>query len=150
MSAKQFGQYEIEEMIDQGAMGIVYRGFDPIVQRTVAIKTLHAGLFNDKEQREAYLQRFFREIRLAGTLNHPNIVTVYSAAEQEGAPYVVMEYVAGETLAARMTSGKPFVPGEIRTIMTQCCLALDYAHTNGIVHRDIKPANILLPKGEFR
>jgi len=150
MIAKQFGQYEIQEMIDQGAMGIVFRGFDPVVQRTVAIKTLHAHLFHDKEQREAYLQRFFREIRLAGTLNHPNIVTVYSAAEQDGVPYVVMEYVAGETLDGRMTSDKPFTPGEIRTIMTQCCLALDYAHSHGIVHRDIKPANILLPSGELQ
>ena len=142
----KFGKYEIIKEIGKGAMGVVYLAFDPIIERQVAIKTMNPQLFQDKEQRE----RFFREAKSAGILQHPNIVTVYDMGMEGDTPYIVMEYVEGEDLDSLIKSKKLNLDTAIK-IMVQLCDALSYAHSKGIIHRDIKPSNIrVLPDNTIK
>jgi serine/threonine protein kinase len=137
------GRYQIIAELGHGAMGSVYRAHDPTMDRTVAIKTILAGALSGPLAGE-YRERFIREARAAGRLSHPGIVTVYDVSEQDGTPYLVMEFVAGRSLAAAMDAGERFSIDRIYELGQQVAEALGYAHRNGVVHRDVKPANILL------
>jgi eukaryotic-like serine/threonine-protein kinase len=139
----QIGKYPILGILGVGGMGVVYRGMDKSVGREVAIKTL-------TEATEELRQRFLLEAR-SGVLNHPNIVTVYDFGEQDGNPYIVMEYLPGDSLENLMRAGRQFSLIEKLDIVRQVCLGLGYAHQKGVIHRDIKPANIMvLPDGNIK
>lgn len=144
MSLTQVGRYQIIEELGRGAMGIVYRGFDPMIGRTVAIKTvqLDAG---DPE----LLKRFRREAQSAGVLSHPNIVTVYDAGEDQGLFYIAMELVEGETLQKMLLRG-PIPVEQAIPLVEQIAAALDHAHGHNIVHRDVKPANIVVSGAQVK
>jgi serine/threonine-protein kinase len=133
----RIGRYHVVERLGRGAMGTVYRAHDPQIGRTVAIKVLHV---DDDELR----RRFRREVQSAGTLKHPNIVTVHDYGEEGGQPFIVMEYVEGRTLADLLRVGHQFSLSEKLHLARQLCSALDYAHDQGVIHRDIKPANLMI------
>ena len=133
------GDYKIVEEIGHGGMGTLYRARDPKIGRDVAIKLLREGL-DDKDMRE----RFAREARSAGRLKHGNIVTIFELGEHNNMPFIAMEYVQGETLAAFLRRRPPVPLTRKLQIMDQVCAGLHYAHRMGIVHRDIKPANIMI------
>jgi eukaryotic-like serine/threonine-protein kinase len=139
---KKIGKYEVIDVLGRGAMGVVYRGHDPYVDRPVAIKlATHADADNEGVARRL----FINEARSAGRLDHPHVLKVYEAGEDAGQPYMVMEYIAGgDTLRnyCRLDTLLP-IPTVIR-IIRQTADALDYAHCHGVLHRDIKPANIML------
>ena len=138
----RLGRYEILAEIGRGAMGVVYRARDPLIDRTVAVKAIHAP---GAEEAEAFRARFRHEAQAAGRLAHPGIVTVYDVGEHEGKPFLVMEYVAGRTLSAAVNDALPPLSLDARLdLISQVADALDCAHRAGIVHRDIKPANILV------
>ncbi|HUD12232.1 MAG TPA: protein kinase [Terracidiphilus sp.] len=139
----QIGKYPILGVLGVGGMGVVYRGMDKSVGREVAIKTLTAAT-------DELRQRFLLEAR-SGILNHPNIVTVYDSGEQDGLPYIVMEFVRGDSLENLLKAGRQFSLIEKLDMIHQTCLGLGYAHKMGVVHRDIKPANIMLqPDGNIK
>ncbi len=140
------GRYEISGEIGRGAMGIVYKGKDPTIHRTVAIKTLRLSDFEEGKLTDIK-ERFFREAESAGLLTHPNIVTIYDAGEVHDLAYIAMEYLVGENLVQFTHKGKLLPLRNVLNIVIQVADALDYAHKNNIVHRDIKPANIMLLKG---
>src|SRR5271168_2770909 len=127
-------------------MGVVYRGKDPFIGRTVAIKTI-TGNFTDNPD---LLERFYREARAAGALQHPNIVTIYDMGEDSGTPYIAMELLEGDDLShmvdkERDAGGQNALPASIKlNYIVQVCRALEYAHKRNIVHRDIKPGNIVV------
>jgi len=133
------GRYHVEQPIGTGAMGTVVLAHDTVLDRRVAVKVLADNLAAD----DAFRQRFLREARLAARLCHPNIVQVFDAGE-EGRPFLVMEYVAGETVADRLTRGSRFSDDEILTLAADLSAGLAHAHAMGIVHRDVKPHNVLL------
>lgn len=137
-----FPQFEIVEFIGQGGMGFVYKVHQPGIDRTVALKILAPELGNDP----AFAERFSREARMLGKLNHPNIVTVFEHGESGGYFYLLMEYVDGVNLRQAMHSGR-FTPEQALAIVPGICDALQAAHSQGIWHRDIKPENILLDSG---
>jgi eukaryotic-like serine/threonine-protein kinase len=136
----RIGKYEVTGILGRGGMGRVYRAFDRQLGRDVAIKTLTEGFMGDSEM----LERFYREAAKTGMLKHPNIVTVYDLGEQDGSPYIVMEYVAGEALDKVIQSNRPLSFSAKLGIIEQVCHALDYAHRNDVIHRDVKPANVIL------
>ncbi len=138
------GRYQIERVIGIGAMGIVYRAFDPVIERTVAIKVLKRPRQVDPERFGEYIQRFYVEARAAGRLSHPNIVAIYDVGTWEGVPYIVMEYVDGHTLRAYLKQKVQFTWQEATAIVREVARALAYAHQQGVVHRDIKPGNIMV------
>jgi serine/threonine protein kinase len=140
------GRYVIISELGHGAMGAVYKASDPMMDRTVAIKTIISGALSGPMATE-YRERFTREARAAGRLTHPGIVTVYDVGDLDGTPYLVMEFVDGRSLATAMDSGNRFSFDHIFEIGRQIADALGYAHRNGVIHRDIKPANILLAPG---
>lgn len=145
---KHFGRYEVIRELGQGAMGVVYEGRDPVIGRRVALKTLRRDALADPVMGGELLERFLREARSAGALNHPNIITIYDADEQEGVAYIAMEYISSGTLRDFLARRGRLSPDEIVGIAASICRALHAAHEQGIVHRDIKPANImLLPDG---
>ncbi len=132
------------DVLGRGGMGLVYRAIDKTLGREVAIKTITEGLVGNADM----LQRFYHEASKTGILKHPNIVTVYLLAEQDGMPYIVMEYVAGEPLDRIIKSGREMSLASKLSIVEQVCLALAYAHENDVIHRDVKPANIMVqPNG---
>jgi serine/threonine protein kinase len=131
--------------LGRGATGVVYRAQDPAIGRTIAIKTIRLLDFTDESERERLRERLFREAQSAGMLSHPNIVTIYDIAEENGLAYIFMECVDGPSLERVLNTQDPPLRGEVAlTILRQTATALDYAHKKGIVHRDIKPANILI------
>jgi serine/threonine protein kinase len=144
MSEKRIGRYEIEKTLGRGAMGVVYLARDPIIDRLVALKTLRVDL--DAEHAEEFRERFVREARAAGRLNHPGIVTVHDVGEdpETGLMYIAMEHVEGRDLKQILSTGHVFRPSEAARIAADVAIALDYAHSLGVVHRDVKPANIIL------
>ena len=139
---ERIGRYRIVERLGQGGMGVVYKAFDPQIERTVAIKVISGHRFDNPELRE----RFFREARAAGGLTHPNIVIVYDLGEELGQPYLAMEFVDGTTLDALMHGAEPFPMGRRLAIMLDVCEGLAYAHGRGIIHRDVKPGNIMVTR----
>lgn len=140
---KKLGKYEIQSILGQGAMGIVYKGFDPNIERTVAIKTIRKDALANKEM-APLLARFKREAQAAGRLGHPGIVTVYEYGEEEDTAYIAMEFVRGRELKDFLDNNERFPLNTIFNIITQLLDALAYSHAQGVVHRDIKPGNILL------
>src|SRR5947209_7442942 len=142
MSLEKIGRYEVVSELGRGAMGVVYKALDPTIGRTVALKTMRIDVHG--LETEDILRRFKNEARAAGVLNHPNIVTIYDAAEQDGTFYMDMEYMEGTTLHSIMAEQRVLAPEEIIQISRQVCKGLDYAHSHGIIHRDIKPANMMI------
>lgn len=139
-SIGRVGEYEIMERIGGGGMGVVYRGFDARLNRSVAIKFLAAKFAGDIDFRE----RFVREARAAANISHPSVITVHSIAEARGVPYIVMEYVDGESLQQRLDRMGPLPLTMVARIGLQVAEGLGAAHDRHVIHRDIKPANILL------
>ncbi len=140
------GRYEIIKQLGKGAMGIVYLGQDPRINRTTAIKTFKFGDEFDPEDMQDLKTKFFREAESAGTLSHPNIVTIYDAGDEHDLAYIAMEYLEGEDLEKHVKKAKLLPMIKIIDYAADIANALDYAHEKGIVHRDIKPANIMLLK----
>ncbi len=130
--------------VGRGAMGVVYRGQDPTIGRVIAIKTIRLADLTDGAERQRLRDRLFREAQSAGMLSHPNIVTIYDIAEENGMAYIFMEFVNGPPLEKLLASPDALEPAQVLNILRQTALALDYAHRKGIVHRDIKPANIMV------
>jgi len=136
------GKYLIKGELGKGSMGMVYEGFDPFVQRRVAIKI---ALSDPNAGKDSTFQRsFFTEAHAAGKLQHPHIVSVYDAGVEGYQNYIVMEYVHGHTLRDFLPEKKRLPVSDVIDIIFKCAKALDYAHREGVVHRDIKPANIML------
>ncbi|MGE0113707.1 MAG: CHASE2 domain-containing serine/threonine-protein kinase [Steroidobacteraceae bacterium] len=137
------GRYEIERQIGKGAMGVVYLGRDPKINRVVAIKAIPlAEEFEDQDLAEAR-ERFFREAEMAGRLNHPGIVTIFDAGEDHGLAYIAMEYIQGEHLSYYCETNRLLPVKKALTLIIRVAEALNYAHLQNVVHRDIKPANIM-------
>ena len=142
MSIQTVGRYEITGELGRGAMGVVYKALDPTIGRTVALKTMRLDVHGLDAQE--MVRRFQNEARAAGVLNHPNIVTIYDAGEQDGIFYIAMEFIEGTTLHELLVEKRVLATDEVLQLTRQICRGLDYAHSNGIVHRDIKPANIMI------
>jgi serine/threonine protein kinase len=138
------GRYEILGELGRGAMGVVYRATDPVIGRTVAVKTIRLSEEGTGLSRPELLSRFQTEARAAGLLTHPNIVVVYDAGEENGLYYITMELIEGKSLQALLDSGHFFPVPRVLRIMEQTCSALQFAHERNIIHRDIKPANLML------
>jgi serine/threonine protein kinase len=137
------GRYRLERPLGHGGMATVYLGRDSELERPVAVKMLAGNLAGEADFRA----RFLREARLAARLSHPNIVSVYDAGEDaDGLPYIVMEYVEGETLADVLHERGQFPAEEAVGLALQACRGLEHAHAAGLVHRDVKPQNLLLRK----
>jgi serine/threonine protein kinase len=137
----RIGRYAIIEVIGQGAMGTVYKALDPLIERTVAIKTVPIARL--KEESTEFEARFLREAKSAGRLSHPNIVTIYDVGETDEIAYIAMEYLSGITLREIMDHG-PLPLDLALTTALQIAEALAYAHDHGVIHRDIKPSNVVI------
>jgi serine/threonine protein kinase len=149
---KKFGRYEVVRELGKGAMGVVYLGRDPVIGRLVALKTIRGVGDDDHEQKE-FSERFLREAQAAGTLSHPNIVTVHDVGEDEQTEtsFIAMEYVEGKNVKQLLRDKAAFSFDRAAEIIAQVGEALDYAHRHGIVHRDVKPANIIItPDGAVK
>lgn len=144
---QQIGRYQIEGELGRGAMGVVYRAYDPAIGRRVAVKTIRLDQLADEAGRGRLQERLLREAQSAGILSHPNIVTIYDIFEEAGNAYIFMEFVDGKTLES-LESGLPV--NELLHILEQTAEGLDYAHSKGIVHRDIKPSNIMISAGQAK
>lgn len=142
MPLEQLGRYEIIGELGHGAMGVVYKARDPLIDRTLAIKTI--GLDLTSEESEAFERRFYREAKSAGRLNHSNIVTIHDVGKSDAVAYIAMEFLDGRSLREILDSGVVLPPEKIADIAAQVADGLAYAHENGIVHRDIKPPNIMV------
>jgi len=139
MSSK-IGKYEVLDVLGRGGMGVVYKAYDPILDREIALKTMTSEGLKDPVLKE----RFYREARAAGRLRHPNIVTIYELGEENSIPFIAMEYIHGSDVHA-VIKGQHEVSFEQKLrIIVQLCRGLAYAHKAGIVHRDVKPSNIRL------
>ncbi|ROR34679.1 serine/threonine-protein kinase [Inmirania thermothiophila] len=137
------GRYVVEEVLGRGAMGVVYRGRDPRINRIVAIKTLPLAQEFEPDELAEVKARFFREAETAGRLNHPNIVTIYDVGEEHDLAYIAMEYLEGRDLTVFTRRGRLLPPAVALHIAVKAAEALDYAHRHHVVHRDIKPGNIV-------
>ncbi|MBV9734481.1 MAG: protein kinase [Acidisphaera sp.] len=140
---EKLGKYEIRSVLGRGAMGTVYEGFDPIIERKVAVKTVRLPDAADSEAQDE-LARFRREAQAAGRLHHPNIVGVFDYGETGELAYIVMEFVDGHTLKSVLDKQERFSPAETVRVMEGLLAGLQYSHERGVVHRDIKPANVIL------
>jgi hypothetical protein len=138
----KLGQYEVLELIGEGAMGSVYRAYHAQLDRTGAVKVMHA-ISPDRDS----IARFRHEAQAIARMRHPNILNVFDFGEYEGTPYMIVEFVPGGNLAGRMNNG-PLPWGTVMRFLHGIAAGLDYAHAQGIVHRDVKPANVLLEKDE--
>ena len=134
----QIGKYKIQELVGEGAMGTVYRAIDSVIGRTVAIKVMNASIARQQDHR----QRFLREAQAAGSLQHPNVVTIYDLGELDGHLFIAMEYVHGTDLERLMSGPEQLKLQSKLDIIVDVLMGLSYAHKHGIVHRDIKPANV--------
>ncbi|MCC9602337.1 serine/threonine protein kinase [Stieleria sp. JC731] len=139
-SIGRLGHYEILNIVGYGGMGVVARAFDEQLHRNVAIKVMSERLTTSERAQK----RFLREARAAASVNHPNVVTIHAVAEKDGAPYLVMEFVEGQTLTDRITQDSPMGYEDVLRIGAQIASGLAAAHRHGIIHRDIKPGNVML------
>ena len=139
---ERIGKYEIVGVLGQGGMGVVYRARDPRIGRDVAIKTLTEGFSGESDM----LKRFYQEAGHTGNLRHPNIVTVYDFGDENGLPYIVMEFLDGQPLDTIIRAREPLHLSAKLDIMEQVCAALGYAHLQGMIHRDVKPANVIVQR----
>jgi len=137
---RTLGQYQIVEELGRGGMAVVYKSFQPALNRYVAIKVLPPQFAFD----EQFVQRFLREARGAAALHHPNIVTIHDINQQEGLYFIVMEYIQGETLDQLLARSGPLPLERISRVVSQVADALENAHQQGLIHRDIKPSNIMV------
>jgi serine/threonine protein kinase len=149
MEAPKLGRYAIVSEIGRGAMGVVYKATDSVLERTVAIKTVNMNL--TAEEAKGYEARFYQEARSAGSLNHPNIVTIYDVGRVNDVVYMAMEFIEGVELRSLFAEGRPLPVTQAISIAAQVAEGLGYAHDHGVVHRDIKPANIMVvPNGPVK
>lgn len=139
----RFGRYEIVAELGRGAMGVVYKARDPLLDRLVAIKTVDMAV--DREGMAEYAARFYQEGKAAGGLNHANIVTIYDVGSSGDVAYMAMEFIDGVELRSLLTLGQPMRVTRALSIAAQVADGLGYAHQRGVVHRDVKPANIMVP-----
>ena len=139
---QQLGRYELLSELGQGAMGVVYKARDPVLDRVVAVKTINLTL--PKDELSEYEARFYQEARAAGGLNHPNIVTIYDIGKSERVAYMAMEFLEGEELRSVLSAREPLPVELALDVAAQVADGLAYAHDRHIVHRDIKPANIMV------
>ena len=139
LTGRQIGHYQILSRLGEGGMGVVYKARDTLLSRTVALKALPPELVNDPERK----RRFVQEAKAASSLNHPNIITVYDIVGDEGVDFIVMEYVAGQTLAEILASKRLALDDALKYAV-QIASALAAAHGAGVVHRDLKPGNIMV------
>jgi predicted Ser/Thr protein kinase len=139
---KKLGKYELIEIVGRGAMGEVYKAQDPLIGRLVALKTITNGLAG----RPDLLERFQQEARSAGTLQHPNIVTVYELGQEGETPFIAMEFLEGESLESLIERRPVLSISEKLNYVLPVCRALNFAHKRGVIHRDIKPANVMITK----
>jgi serine/threonine-protein kinase len=148
----RLGRYELTHEIGRGAMGVVYRGRDPRINREVALKAISLADEFEGEELERARQRFFREAEMAGGLSHPHIVTIYDAGEDRGIAWIAMELLRGQHLVEYTNPAQLLPPAIAIEIVARLADALHYAHQNQVVHRDIKPANIMFdpPSGELK
>lgn len=146
---KKLGRYQILSELGRGAMGVVYKAYDPVIERDVAAKAIQLAFQVNPEEKHVYLNRFYREAKAAGKLNHPNIVTIYDVDEDKetGTPFIVMEFLEGTTLQEIVNDGILLPVADVKAIIMQIADALNYAHKQGVVHRDVKSANIILVEG---
>src|ERR1051325_7900543 len=139
----KLGRYEIKGVLGQGAMGLVYDGHDPQLNRRVAIKTILTKTLDEATAKQ-YTMRFKREVRAVAKVNHPNIVQVYDFGTEGDLAYIVMEYIQGKELKDSFDANNRFDLATIFRIMGELLGALERAHDAGVIHRDIKPANVML------
>ncbi len=146
METGSLGRYQIRGPIGRGTMGIVYRGYDPVLAREIALKTVNVSPALSDADRRRFLQRFFQEARIAAKLLHPGIVVTHDAATDDttSVPFIAMELVTGGSLADRMEREGRISWQEACRLVVLLARALDYAHREGVVHRDMKPANVLV------
>jgi serine/threonine-protein kinase len=145
MTPESLGRYVITDHIGRGAMGVVYRARDPIIDRVVALKTIDPHLSGDALRE--FNERFFHEAKSAGRLSHPNIVTIYDAGEADGVAYIAMECLEGPSLRQILDDHPPLAVSRSLEIAAQVARGLAYAHEHGVVHSDVKPANVILVNG---
>ncbi len=138
--AFKIGKYDVIDTIGRGGMGVVYLAKDPYLDRLVAIKMMNVDIHENTD----FLERFYREAKSTASLQHPNIVTVYDLGEHEGRPFLVMQYLEGNSLEDLLRAHRPMPLLEKINIIAEVCQGLGYAHQHGIIHRDIKPANIMI------
>jgi serine/threonine-protein kinase len=143
---RNLGRYQVTGVLGKGAMGLVYKGIDPAINRPVALKTIRLDFVTDPQEEAELKERLHREAQAAGKLSHPNIVTIYDVGSEGQLQYIAMEYLEGQTLEEMIKRKVKFNYKIIAQIIIQICNALEYAHAQGIVHRDIKPANIMILK----
>ena len=139
---KQLGRYVVIGELGQGAMGVVYKAKDPLIDRVVAIKTINLGLATD--EKEEYEGRFYQEAKAAGRLNHPNIVTIYDVGKSGDVAYIAMEFLEGRELRDVLKEGTLLPVEQVLNIVAQVAEGLAYAHAHDIIHRDVKPSNIMV------
>jgi serine/threonine protein kinase len=150
VSLKKLGRYDLVRVLGKGAMGLVYEGRDPNLDRRVAIKTIKVENLSDESAAE-YEVRFRTEARSAARLQHPNIVSVYDSDRDGDIAFLVMEFIQGDDLKHHLDKGDLYTLEQSQRIMADLLSALDYAHRQNIVHRDIKPANLLIePDGRVK
>ncbi|MGH8667658.1 MAG: serine/threonine-protein kinase [Burkholderiales bacterium] len=142
MEAAKLGRYVILSELGRGAMGVVYKANDTVLERVVAVKTVNMAL--EREGAEKYEARFYQEARAAGSLNHPNIVTVYDVGKEGDVAYMAMEFIEGAELRSLIGEGRAMPVSQSVSIAAQVAEGLAYAHQHGVVHRDVKPANIMV------
>lgn len=140
------GRYEIISELGQGAMGVVYKARDPLIERMVAIKTINLSLALDEQ--EEYEARFYQEAKAAGRLSHPNIVTIYDVGKCGDNAYIAMEFLEGRELRDILDDGRHLPVDQVLDLVAQVARGLAYAHENGVVHRDVKPANIMVVRDD--
>ena len=144
LAGRTLGSYQITEELGRGGMAVVYRAYQPSLNRYVAIKVLPPQLSFDQQ----FVDRFQREARAAANLRHPNIVVIHDVGHHDGTYYIVMEYLEGRTLKELVEQTGPLPPQRAARIVEQIAAALDYAHQRGFVHRDVKPANVFVGEGD--
>jgi serine/threonine-protein kinase len=141
---ERLGKYRVTAILGEGAMGVVYKGFDPGIQRSVALKTIRRQLAEGHDSGVSIAARFRNEAQAAGRLQHPGIVSVYDYGDEGDVAYIAMEYVEGSSLARYLAMPVHFNPIDAAGLLGQLLDALEHAHNNGVWHRDIKPANLII------
>ncbi|MFZ4622896.1 MAG: serine/threonine-protein kinase, partial [Rhodoferax sp.] len=141
---EQLGKYTIKTLLGEGAMGVVYKAFDPGIGRLVAIKTIRRALSQDRHAETSLADRFRNEARAVGRLTHPGIVAIYELGQDGDNAFIAMEYVEGRDLSQILTATPILPEPDVQQVMCQLLAALECAHQQGVWHRDIKPANLII------